>query len=171
MPSDIQGLKAVDRPELRDHFNVIVFSSQGARPAQDKMAKGDLDGDTYFVCWDPEMMQHLGPDKFVEPLDQIVPPGCSKPANNELDKTIASFLTWYYSEDFIGQVNNLHLAYCDRYGQHGPHTKEALEIAQFCRTAINFGKHGKDYVSYEDLEEYYCKIKNTYPDFMEKTDK
>ena len=85
MPSDIRGLKAVDRPELRDHFNVIVFSSQGYRPTQDKMAKGDLDGDNYFVCWDPEMMKHLGPDNFVEPLDEIVPDVCSKLSNEELE--------------------------------------------------------------------------------------
>lgn len=75
MPSDIQGLKAVDRPELRDkfftdHYNVIVFSSQGERPTQDKMAKGDLDGDNYFVSWDPEMMKHLGPGSFFPPLDE-----------------------------------------------------------------------------------------------------
>lgn len=87
MPSDIQGLRAVNRPELQDryltdHYNVIVFSSQGARPTQDKMAKGDLDGDSYFVCWDPDMMEYLRPGNFFEPLDEVVPANCQKLAPN-----------------------------------------------------------------------------------------
>ena len=66
-PSDIQCFKAVDRPQIRannfhDNFNVIVFSSQGTRPAFNKMSNGDLDGDTYFVCWDQEIVSHFDPD-------------------------------------------------------------------------------------------------------------
>ena len=70
MPSDIQGLTAVDNPAVREkhidtNYNVIVFSSQGERPVFDKMAKGDLDGDTYFICWDPDLLFHLGQAAFV----------------------------------------------------------------------------------------------------------
>lgn len=77
MVSDIQKLKAVDRLEVResllhDHYNVIVFSSKGERPDFNKMAKGDLDGDTYFVCWDPELIKYDVPFKS-EPDPRIDP--------------------------------------------------------------------------------------------------
>lgn len=61
---DIRKLKAVgdsdSRWEKLKHLaNVVVFSSKGARPEQNKISGGDLDGDVYMTIWDP---------KFVEPF-------------------------------------------------------------------------------------------------------
>jgi len=42
---------------LRNLFNVIVFSSAGLRPDQHKLSLGDLDGDTYSVMWDNEIVK------------------------------------------------------------------------------------------------------------------
>jgi hypothetical protein len=50
-------MKAVDVPELRYLYNVVVFSSTGWRPDQHKLSLGDLDGDTYSVMWDQEMVK------------------------------------------------------------------------------------------------------------------
>lgn len=44
-------------------------------------------------------------------------------------------------------------------------------LAHYCRTAIDFGKHGKHYVDPLDLKPYYIKLNEEYPDFMEKSDK
>jgi len=35
---DIRKLKAVKKEQLKEYYNVIVFSSKGKRPQQDKMA-------------------------------------------------------------------------------------------------------------------------------------
>lgn len=51
-PGDVRVLTAVKRRELGHLFNVVVFSTKGDRPECNKMAGGDLDGDTYFVAWD-----------------------------------------------------------------------------------------------------------------------
>ena len=46
-----------------------------------------------------------------------------------------------------------------------------MELAHYCRTAINFGKHGKDYVDREEMLDAIYLLNNIYPDFMEKTDR
>ena len=49
-PGDVQKLMAVaGRPSWRHLRNNIVFSVQGSRPASDEMAKGDYDGDKYYI--------------------------------------------------------------------------------------------------------------------------
>ena len=73
-PSDVQCFRAIDSPQIRmnnfhDHVNVVVFSSQGARPACNKMSNGDLDGDTYFVCWDQDIVRHFDPDDYKDEND------------------------------------------------------------------------------------------------------
>lgn len=60
-PGDIRLLDCVDIPELRYLYNVVVFSSRGQRPNCNKMSGGDLDGDTYFVAWDKELLSYINP--------------------------------------------------------------------------------------------------------------
>ena len=65
-PGDIRVLNAVDEPALKDYVNVIIFSSKGDRPDQNKMGSGDLDGDIYWINWRKE---------FVENYDEKKPDG------------------------------------------------------------------------------------------------
>jgi len=39
--------------------NIIVFPSTGDMPQQKMMAGGDLDGDTYHVFWDKELVNSI----------------------------------------------------------------------------------------------------------------
>ncbi|CAK4307881.1 unnamed protein product [Aphanomyces euteiches] len=56
-PGDVRILYAIGAcPALQHLTNVIVFSTQGHRPAPDEMAGGDLDGDSFFVIWDQELL-------------------------------------------------------------------------------------------------------------------
>ncbi|KAK7219088.1 hypothetical protein V2G26_007091 [Clonostachys chloroleuca] len=55
-PGDWQKFKVVEKPELVHLVDCIVFSTRGRRPAADMMSGGDLDGDQFFVCWDPELV-------------------------------------------------------------------------------------------------------------------
>ncbi|EHL01954.1 putative RNA-dependent RNA polymerase 2 [Glarea lozoyensis 74030] len=61
-PGDLQKFKAVERDELAHLVDCIVFPTRGARPAADLMSGGDLDGDTFFVCWDSDLI----PEKVSE---------------------------------------------------------------------------------------------------------
>lgn len=44
-------------PQLNHRCNEIIFSSIGQRPDQNKLSGGDLDGDTYFVTWDKDLVK------------------------------------------------------------------------------------------------------------------
>ena len=89
------------------------------------MANGDLDGDTYFVCWDPKMIEYLPPQNFVSPVEVI----SHKSIPEVVENKISAKICWYYEEDILGQVNNLHLAYCDFKGRKSPHEEDSLELA------------------------------------------
>jgi hypothetical protein len=49
--SDMQAFTAVWRPEFRDFYNVVIFSTKGAEPGAAKLQGGDYDGDTFWVCF------------------------------------------------------------------------------------------------------------------------
>lgn len=57
--SDVQRVKAVFRPNLRPHQDVILFSSKGKSPLADLLSGGDYDGDKAWVCWDPDIVQNF----------------------------------------------------------------------------------------------------------------
>ncbi|KAA1476797.1 RdRP-domain-containing protein [Dentipellis sp. KUC8613] len=61
-PGDILKLRAVDHPQLSHLVDCVVFPSVGKRAAPSMSSGGDLDGDEYFVCWDPELV----PSKVLE---------------------------------------------------------------------------------------------------------
>lgn len=48
--------KVVDCPELTHLVDCIVFPTCGERPSADLMSGGDLDGDKFFVTWDPDII-------------------------------------------------------------------------------------------------------------------
>jgi hypothetical protein len=59
LPSDIQKVKAVFKPELRHLKDVILFSSLGDESLASKLSGGDYDGDKAWVCWDPEIVNNF----------------------------------------------------------------------------------------------------------------
>ncbi|KAJ7665879.1 RNA dependent RNA polymerase-domain-containing protein [Mycena polygramma] len=52
-PDGIRVLEAVNKPELKHLTNCIVFASSGARSETDRMGGGDLDGDQFYVIYNP----------------------------------------------------------------------------------------------------------------------
>lgn len=63
-PGDVRILIARDIPQLYHLQQCIVFSSKGHRPQPDELSGSDLDGDRYFVCWEPSLI----PQMTEEPL-------------------------------------------------------------------------------------------------------
>ena len=54
--SDIQKVRAVHKPQLAHLFDVVVFPTKARRPLAGKLQGGDYDGDTFWVCWQPELV-------------------------------------------------------------------------------------------------------------------
>lgn len=57
--SDIQRVRAVYKPELKHLKNVVVFPSRGSIPLASKLQGGDYDGDKFWVCWDPQLVNQF----------------------------------------------------------------------------------------------------------------
>jgi hypothetical protein len=73
---DIRCLTAVALPDscpasrLKD---CLLFSCDGERPDSDKMSGGDLDGDEYFVVWEPRLLALSGSIREQPPADYSIP--------------------------------------------------------------------------------------------------
>lgn len=59
-PSDMQKVRAVFKWELAHLVDVVVFPAQGTYPLAGKLQGGDYDGDTFWLCWEPDL---VGPFK------------------------------------------------------------------------------------------------------------
>ncbi len=96
LPSDIQKVRAVFRPELRMYRDVVIFSSKGQCALAAKLSGGDYDGDTAWVCWEP---------RLVEPFQNFpVPPRPSLESYGiESDKTKVGDILGHpdYTSEFL----------------------------------------------------------------------
>ncbi|RYP53783.1 hypothetical protein DL769_010456 [Monosporascus sp. CRB-8-3] len=59
LPSDIQKVRAVFKPELRRLEDVIIFPRTGDVPLADTLSGGDYDGDMAWVCWEPDIVDNF----------------------------------------------------------------------------------------------------------------
>lgn len=57
--SDVQKVKAVFKPALKDLKDVIVFPRTGNVALAYKLSGGDYDGDTAWVCWDQTIVSNF----------------------------------------------------------------------------------------------------------------
>ncbi|KAK4083650.1 uncharacterized protein Triagg1_1312 [Trichoderma aggressivum f. europaeum] len=71
LPSDIQRVRVVSRPELRKLKDVIIFSTKGSIPLADKLSGGDYDGDMAWVCWDQNIVRNFDNAALPPKLDFI----------------------------------------------------------------------------------------------------
>ena len=55
-PKFLLQFRAVDRSELREWADVIIFSTKGARSPLSLLGGGDYDGDTVIIIWDPAIV-------------------------------------------------------------------------------------------------------------------
>lgn len=71
--SDIQKVRAVFKHELAHFVDIIVFSVRGTYPLAGKLQGGDYDGDTFWTCWEPELVKPFknapAPTKTPRPED------------------------------------------------------------------------------------------------------
>lgn len=139
-PGDVRILEAVDIPEFKHLYNVIVFPSTGLRPLCNMMAGGDLDGDVYFVTWDERILGKISPRSIFPPAKYSKPDIIhEKPA----EESIADYFTFYLERDVLGQLANLHLNMCDFLGPHGPRDPRSIELSGLQSIAVDFAKHGE----------------------------
>jgi len=130
------------------------------------MAGGDLDGDVYMVLWDESVLKYLTKDKIQKPA--IVKTKEADPKKLPKEKEISKHLEYYFKNDILGMLQNLHDGLCDQRGPDGPMEPRCKELGQLISNQVDFAKHGvcTDKEEYDELK----KLLKHWPDFMEKND-
>jgi hypothetical protein len=75
LPSDIQRIRFVYRPELEPFKDVLIFSSKGERSLASLLSGGDYDGDTCWATWDQNLVRSFT-NYSNGPPDHITPEEC-----------------------------------------------------------------------------------------------
>ncbi|KAG8366464.1 hypothetical protein BUALT_Bualt17G0082700 [Buddleja alternifolia] len=158
-PGDVRVLKAIDVPALHHMVDCVVFPKKGMRPHPNECSGSDLDGDIYFVCWDPDLI----PPRQVEPMDYDSAP------NTQLDhdvtiEEVEEYFTNYIVNDSLGIIANAHTVFADKEPSMAL-SVPCLELARLFSIAVDFPKTGVP----AEIPPH-IRVKE-YPDFMEKLDK
>ncbi|KAK8522761.1 hypothetical protein V6N13_115715 [Hibiscus sabdariffa] len=158
-PGDVRVLRAVNVPDLHHMVDCVVFPQKGSRPHPNECSGSDLDGDIYFVCWDPDLI----PPRQIEPMDYSPAPSATLDHEVTIEE-IEEYFTNYIVNDSLGIISNAHVAFADREIGKAM-SRPCLELAKLHSIAVDFPKTG---VPAEIPQELRVK---EYPDFMEKPDK
>ncbi|MQM03460.1 hypothetical protein Taro_036243 [Colocasia esculenta] len=155
-PGDVRTLLAVDIPDLHHMVDCVVFPQKGARPHPNECSGSDLDGDVYFVSWDPELI----PPRQVPPMDYTAVP--VKILDHDVSiEEVQEYFTDYMVNDNMGIISNAHMVFADREEKKAE-SSACLELARLFSIAVDFPKTGVSARIPPHLQ-----VKE-YPDFMER---
>ncbi|KAM7212712.1 RNA dependent RNA polymerase domain containing protein [Rhypophila decipiens] len=125
-PGDLQKLKVVEKDELAHLVDCIVFPTRGRRPPADMMSGGDLDGDTFFVCWDSDLI----PSTVSQPADY---PGAKEPVTFK-PITDQDRLEYFarYNDGSMGRLKVLHMRWARVKGPMSAECQEPNRLYSTC---------------------------------------
>ncbi|PKS09207.1 hypothetical protein jhhlp_003821 [Lomentospora prolificans] len=156
-PGDIRVVEAVDVPALRHLRDVVVFPSVGDRDLPSMLSGGDLDGDDFFVIWEPSLI----PTRWNhEPMDYRAP----KPLAIDHDVQVTHlqrFFVSYMKNDILPTVALAHLAHADGCAE-GAKNPTCITLAKLHSKAVDYVKTGEP----AEMERWL--VPRRWPHFMEK---
>ncbi|KZV22426.1 RNA-dependent RNA polymerase 1-like [Dorcoceras hygrometricum] len=158
-PGDVRVLRAIDVPQLHHMVDCVVFPKKGTRPHPNECSGSDLDGDIYFVCWDPDLI----PPKQISPMDYNPAPSTQLDHDVTIEE-VQEYFTNYIVNDSLGVIANAHTVFADKEPVMAM-SDPCLQLAKLFSIAVDFPKTGVPAEIPPDL-----RVKE-YPDFMEKPDK
>ena len=148
LPSDIQKVRAIFKPELRIYRDVIVFPSKGTLSLASILSGGDYDGDKAWVCWEPSIVDPFRKEASVPDQPTSEKFGITKDRSTTMDfidhkRLNTAFIR--YGLDFnlrtsmLGACTHYHEAYCYKYAIDKP---EAMEVAGLLGLLVDSAKAG-----------------------------
>nr|GMD26579.1 probable RNA-dependent RNA polymerase 1 [Ipomoea batatas] len=158
-PGDVRVLKGVDVRALHHMVDCIVFPQKGNRPHPNECSGSDLDGDIYFVCWDPDLI----PKRIVSPMDYTPAPVIQLDHDVTIQE-IQKYFADYILNDNLGVISIAHVVFADREPDMAL-SEPCLELARIFSVAVDFPKTGvpAEIPSHLRVKEY--------PDFLDKPGK
>nr|XP_043614354.1 probable RNA-dependent RNA polymerase 1 [Erigeron canadensis] len=155
-PGDVRVLMAVNVPALHHMVDCVVFPQKGPRPHPNECSGSDLDGDDYFVCWDPDLI----PPVQIEPMEYTPAPSVQLDHNVTIEEVVEYF-AHYIVNDNLGIIANAHTVFADREPKKAM-ADPCVDLAKLHSIAVDFPKSGVPAEIPTHLRV------NEYPDFMEK---
>lgn len=152
LPSDVQKVRAVFKPELRIYRDAIVFPSKGPLSLASKLSGGDYDGDKAWVCWDDRIVRPFKNAPLFEapPMEAYgISKDTAKVADFQEDKGVGlnpGFIRHAFDFNLqyslLGSCTNYHEAYC--YSSMGKSLDDpsAMEIAGLLGLLVDSAKGG-----------------------------
>ncbi|KAK8067364.1 RNA dependent RNA polymerase-domain-containing protein [Apiospora hydei] len=125
-PGDLQKFRVVENDALSHLVDCIVFPTRGRRPSADMMSGGDLDGDTFFVCWDSDLV----PSRLSQPAEY---PGAREPIKfNPITDDDRLLYFAKYTNASLGRVKNLYLDWARVRDPMAPECQELNRLFSQC---------------------------------------
>ncbi|KAI0028389.1 RdRP-domain-containing protein [Vararia minispora EC-137] len=128
-PGDILKLRAVDHPRLAHLVDCVVFASVGKRAAPSMSSGGDLDGDEYFVCWDPDLVPRHISESYT------YPPNKEQIKTNIMRSDLARYFA-FWNNSGMARTTALHNKWA-RYAPDGALSKECQELNALYSQAVD----------------------------------
>ncbi|KAL5716012.1 RNA-directed RNA polymerase [Ranunculus cassubicifolius] len=158
-PGDLRVLKAVNVPALQHMVDCVVFPQKGHRPHPNECSGSDLDGDVYFVSWDPELI----PPREIPPMDYSSVSSVVLEHDVRIEE-VQDYFANYMINDSLGIIANAHTVFADKEPEMAE-SQVCCELAKLFSIAVDYPKTGVPAIIPPHL------YASEYPDFMEKFDK
>ena len=165
-----EGNEKTEKYKIFERYeNVLIFPSKGKRPHPNECSGSDLDGDNYFVFYDPDLILD---EKYVsEPMNYTFNLNPKQKENIQI-KDVIEYFAEYTNLNNLGIIGDAHLALCDKDPKHAK-GEIPMKVAQKFSRAVDAPKTG-DEVTLEEKENpkkfphYMCKApsKTYYSNFI-----
>ena len=149
LPSDIQKVRAVFKPELRMYQNVVIFSCRGEVSLASKLSGGDYDGDKAWMCWEPNIVKPF--QNVSVPRDPSLKTyGIEKDATtvsqfldtpvDYMDRFLTHAFDFNLRSSMLGRCTVFHEAMC--YAKGNLNSPDAISIALLLGLLVDSAKQG-----------------------------
>ncbi|KAL3419120.1 RNA-dependent RNA polymerase [Phlyctema vagabunda] len=138
-PGDVQKANAVTVPQsspLMQLTNCICFSQKGARDLPSQLSGGDLDGDLYYIMWDPRVRFPRASVPADYPRQDPIDIGRPIETSDMTD-----FFLKFMETDQLGSIATRHQILADQKPL-GTHDPDCITLAGMHSTAVDFSKTG-----------------------------
>ncbi|KAK7722741.1 hypothetical protein SLS57_004946 [Botryosphaeria dothidea] len=146
--SDIQKVQATFKLELGHLRDVVVFPSRGCYPLAGKLQGGDYDGDTFWVCWEPDLAEPF--KNAPAPLEDPDPAKCGIKVDNRKLKemykgqSISEFLRASFKfrckPNLLGQATKLYEKVF--YAENSLVSRNTKALADLHDLLVDYAKNG-----------------------------
>ena len=147
LPSDIQKVRAIFKPELKVYKDIVVFPCTGSTPLADKLSGGDYDGDQVWLCWDPRIVAPFHNATVPDPpatkffgIEEDTTEVSEFPCETRISEFLKHAFNFNMRMNMLGICSNYHEALC--YHQDSINSRQAINLAALLGKLVDSNKQG-----------------------------